>query len=113
MRIINYFYFAYSWGDKAFPKGISPEVNVIGWLGFELQCISYYATGTSAKILFCFDSNKEVFFEKLKLYPKNLKKSSLNKEQNITTKPVISVWFILFSTFFLSCQIYQNLPFLL
>ena len=38
---------------------------------------------------------------------------SLNKERNITTKPVVSVCFIHFSFLFLSsCQIYQNLPFL-
>ena len=36
-------------------------------------------------------------------------RSFLNKEGNFTPKSVVSVWFIHFSTFLSSCQIYQNL----
>ena len=53
----QWYYLTHSWGDKGvhtFPKDISPKVNTIAQLEFELiyftaavQHLSYYATGTS------------------------------------------------------------------
>ena len=36
----------------------------------------------------------------------------LNKGHNIIAGSIVSAWFMKFSTYFLICQIYQNLPFL-
>ena len=52
----QWFYLSHSWRDKgvyAFPKSISPKVNVIAWLELELTYykaivlhFSHYTTGT-------------------------------------------------------------------